>query len=60
MRKLIRFVPIGISGLVLLVATAWAAGAFYFDLPIASLRGPLALTYGVAILAGTMVTIWIR
>ena len=29
----------------------WAAGALYFDLPIAWLRAPLALTYGLAMLA---------
>ena len=29
----------------------WAAGALYFDLPIAWLRAPLALIYGMAMLA---------
>ena len=33
---------------VLAIATLWAAGALYFDLPIAWLRGPLAFIYGLA------------
>jgi hypothetical protein len=33
------------------LATIWAAGALYFDLPIAWLRIPLALIYGLAMLA---------
>ena len=37
--------------LLLGTATMWAAGALYFDLPIAWLRAPLALTYGLAMLA---------
>ncbi len=45
MRRVIRLILLGIGALVLLVATAWAAGALYFDLPMASLRKPLALTY---------------
>ena len=51
MRGMIRFVLLGIGGLVLLVATAWAAGALYFDLPIASLREPLAFIYAAAMVA---------
>ena len=39
------------SALVCLLATAWAIGAIYFDLPIAQLRAPLAFLYGLAILA---------
>ena len=36
---------------VLALATLWAAGALYFDLPVAWLRAPLALSYGVVMLA---------
>ncbi|HKP03798.1 MAG TPA: DUF4105 domain-containing protein [Chthoniobacterales bacterium] len=36
---------------VLVIATLWAAGALFFDLPIAWLRGPLALIYGLAMFA---------
>jgi len=39
------------GGLVCLLVTAWAAGAIYFDLPIAWLRAPLALVFGVVMLA---------
>ena len=35
----------------LVIATLWAIGALYFDLPLAPLRAPLALIYGVAMLA---------
>ena len=51
MRKTLRFVAIALSGLCSLIATAWAAGALYYDLPIAWLRAPFALVYGVAMLA---------
>jgi len=36
---------------VLAIATLWAVGALYFDLPVAWLRAPLALGYGIAMLA---------
>lgn len=51
MWKVFRFVLLALAGLVCLLATAWAAGALYFDLPIAWLRAPLALIYGLAMLA---------
>ena len=51
MRKVSRFAMASLAGLTCLVVTAWAAGALYFDLPIAWLRAPLALIYGLAMLA---------
>jgi len=51
MRKTVRFIWAGLSGLACVIATAWATGALYFDLPIAWLRSPLALIYGLATLA---------
>jgi Domain of unknown function (DUF4105) len=51
MRKVLRLVAVVLSGLVGLIASAWAAGALYFDLPIPWLRAPLALIYGLAMLA---------
>jgi len=51
MRKALRLVLVLFGGLVCLLAIAWAAGALYFDLPIAWLRAPLALIYGVGMLA---------
>lgn len=36
---------------VLAIATLWAAGALYFDLPVAWLRAPLALIFGLAMFA---------
>ncbi len=54
MRKALRFVLVTLTGLVALIATAWAAGALYFDLPIAGLRVPLALIYGLAMLAALL------
>ena len=50
MRKVFRFALVSLGVLICVVVTAWAAGALYFDLPIASLRIPLAATYAVAIL----------
>jgi hypothetical protein len=44
-------VAVVLGGLIGLIGTAWAAGALYFDLPMAWLRGPLALIYGLAMLA---------
>jgi hypothetical protein len=54
MRKVFRVTVVVLSGLACLIATAWAAGALYFDLPIAWLRAPLALIYGLAILAALL------
>ena len=54
MRIVMRWVLVLLSALACLVAIAWAAGALYFDFPIASLRAPLALVFAVA-----MVTAWI-
>jgi hypothetical protein len=51
MWKAFRFLLVMLAGLACLLATAWAAGALYFDLPIAWLRAPLALIYGLAMLA---------
>jgi hypothetical protein len=51
MRTALRLVLISFGSLVCLLATAWGAGALYFDLPIAWLRAPLALVYGLAMLA---------
>ena len=51
MRKTVRFIWAGLGGLACVIATAWATGALYFDLPIAWLRSPLALIYGLAMLA---------
>src|SRR5256886_9645867 len=51
MRKTVRFIWAGLGGLACVIAIAWAAGALYFDLPIARLRSPLALVYGLAMLA---------
>ena len=51
MRKTLRFAIVALGGLICLIAIAWAAGALYYDLPIAWLRLPLALVYGLAMLA---------
>jgi hypothetical protein len=51
MGKAFRFVLVALGALVCLLATAWAVGALHFDLPIASLRKPLAIAYGGAMLA---------
>ena len=51
MRTAIRFVGLAVTGLILLLATVWAMGALYFDLPIRSWRLPVAIVYGLAMLA---------
>lgn len=51
MAKAFRFVLLLFGGLLCLVATCWAGGALYFDLPIAWLRAPLAICYGLAMIA---------
>src|SRR5438445_10262991 len=51
MRKTVRFIWAGLGGLACVIATAWAPGALYFDLPITWRRSPLALSYGLAMLA---------
>ncbi len=51
MRKALRFLIVALGGLVGLMAIAWGAGALYYDLPIAWLRLPLALVYGLATMA---------
>jgi hypothetical protein len=54
MRKALRFALVALATLVGLIATAWAAGALYFDLPMAWLRAPLALIYGLAMVAALL------
>jgi Domain of unknown function (DUF4105) len=49
--KVLRFVLLALAGLVCVLAIVWAAGALYFDLPLAWLRAPLPLVYGLAMLA---------
>jgi Domain of unknown function (DUF4105) len=51
MRKVLRLLVVALGGLVALIAIAWAAGALYYDLPIAWLRTPLALVYGLVTIA---------
>ncbi len=51
MRKASHFVIVALGALVGLLATVWAAGALYFDLPIPWLRVPLAIFYSLAMLA---------
>ena len=50
-RRLSRALLIALGGLICLIVTVWAVGALYFDLPITWLRAPLALVYGLAMLA---------
>src|SRR5204863_1491710 len=54
MRKAVCFAIVALGSLVCLIATAWASGAVYFDLPVAWLRAPLALIYGLAMLAALL------
>jgi Domain of unknown function (DUF4105) len=51
MRKAVRFMWAGLGGIACLIATAWAAGALYFDFPVEWLRTPLALIFSLAMLA---------
>jgi uncharacterized protein DUF4105 len=43
-----------VGGVACFLATAWAAGAIYFDLPIPWLRAPLALVYAIVTAAGLL------
>ena len=54
MRKAFRFLLVALGTLACLLATAWAVGALYFDLPIVWLRAPLACIYGLAMLAALL------
>lgn len=56
MRKALRFLIVALGGLVGLIAIAWAAGAIYYDVPVAWLRLPLALVFGLAMLAALFFT----
>jgi hypothetical protein len=47
----IRFLFVALATFICLLATVWAVGAIYFDLPIALLRVPLAVIYAGATLA---------
>jgi hypothetical protein len=51
MPKVFRFVLVSLGCLGCLLATAWAVGALYFDLPIAWFRAPLAFIYAAAMMA---------
>jgi len=54
MWKAFRLVLVSLGGLTCLLTTAWAAGALYFDLPIAWFRAPLASIYALAMLAALL------
>jgi uncharacterized protein DUF4105 len=54
MPKILRFGLISLGCLCCLLATAWAVGALYFDLPIAWLRAPLAFIYPLAMLSALL------
>jgi hypothetical protein len=49
--RTIRLAFFALVALIGLIATAWAIGALYFDLPIAWLRAALAFIYAGAVLA---------
>jgi len=51
MRKALLIALSLVGGLVCLGVTAWAAGALYFDLPIAWLRAPASILYVASMLA---------
>lgn len=51
MTPLLRTCFSAIWKLALLVATLWAAGAIYYDLPAPSLQAPLAFAYGAVMLS---------
>ena len=54
MWRAFRFLLVTLGGLACLLATAWATGALYFDMPFAWLRAPLAFIYGLAMLAALL------
>jgi hypothetical protein len=54
MRKALLIVLGLFGGVTLFLATAWAAGALYFDLPIPWLRAPLALIYALMTAGGLL------
>ena len=50
----LRKLGLFLIGVVLLVLTAWATAALYFDFPFAALRIPLAITYIIVALVGAV------
>ena len=50
----LRKLGLFLVGVVLLVLTAWATAALYFDFPFAPLRIPLAITYIIVALVGAV------
>lgn len=54
MPKTVRFVLVALGCLSCLLATTWVVGALYFDLPVAWLRAPFAIGYGLAMLAALL------
>jgi hypothetical protein len=51
-RRAIWYLPLFPVVFLLLLGTLWAAAALYFDVRVAWLRTPLAMAYGLAVLAG--------
>jgi hypothetical protein len=50
----LRKLGIFVIAVALLVLTAWATAALYFDFPFVALRTPLAITYVTAVVVGTL------
>lgn len=51
MRKAVHTLFSALGGFICLIAIVWAAGGIYFDFPIAWLRAPLALIFGLTMVA---------
>jgi len=50
----LRWLGLGLAWLVVLALAAWAVAALAIDLPVASLRLPVAIAFGVAVLAAAI------
>jgi hypothetical protein len=49
--RCLRWIGLGLAWLIVLALVAWAAAALSIDLPVPALRLPVAIAFGVAILA---------
>src|SRR5437899_8429749 len=50
-RFLVRLFVLSVASFILLIGVAWAYGALWFDFPVAGLRQPLAIVFGLSAIA---------
>ena len=55
-RRWLRWLALGLAWLILALVSGWAVMALWFDVPVVGLRAPLAVIYGLGVIAAWIFT----